>query len=110
MATVHSDTLVSPDHALSQEADGWLRHGVLELTPAITASAVAPAVAPKVRRDTRKCTTRKAALADGTVLSEQIRLLAYQLFERRGCEHGHDVEDWLRAEAIVLSRTRAFSV
>jgi len=29
---------------------------------------------------------------------EQIRLRAYQLYEQRGCEHGHDVEDWLMAE------------
>ena len=24
---------------------------------------------------------------------------AYELFETRGCEHGHDWEDWLRAES-----------
>jgi len=29
---------------------------------------------------------------------EQIRHRAYQLYEQRGCEHGHDVEDWLMAE------------
>jgi len=29
---------------------------------------------------------------------EQIRQRAYQLYEQRGCEHGHDVEDWLMAE------------
>jgi hypothetical protein len=29
---------------------------------------------------------------------EQIRQRAYQLYEQRGCEHGHDVEDWLIAE------------
>ena len=23
---------------------------------------------------------------------------AYELFSVRGCEHGHDVEDWLQAE------------
>jgi len=23
---------------------------------------------------------------------------AYELFEMRGCEHGHDREDWFRAE------------
>jgi hypothetical protein len=27
-----------------------------------------------------------------------IALRAYQLFEARGCEHGHDREDWFRAE------------
>ena len=26
---------------------------------------------------------------------------AYELFVARGCEHGHDVEDWAKAEKIV---------
>jgi len=26
-------------------------------------------------------------------------LRAYELFEARGCEHGHDREDWFRAES-----------
>jgi hypothetical protein len=29
---------------------------------------------------------------------ETIASRAFQLFEARGCEHGHDVEDWLAAE------------
>lgn len=29
---------------------------------------------------------------------------AYALFLERGGEHGHDVEDWLRAEQIVRER------
>ena len=36
-----------------------------------------------------------------------IRVRAYQLYEERGCEHGHDLEDWLRAEAEVLGKTPA---
>ena len=27
---------------------------------------------------------------------------AYELFETRGCEHGHDWEDWFRAESELL--------
>jgi len=27
---------------------------------------------------------------------------AYELFETRGCEHGHDREDWFRAESELL--------
>jgi hypothetical protein len=26
---------------------------------------------------------------------------AYEFFERRGADHGHDVEDWLEAERAV---------
>jgi hypothetical protein len=31
-------------------------------------------------------------------LEHQIRLRAYELYEARGREDGHEVEDWLRAE------------
>lgn len=34
---------------------------------------------------------------------ELIRERAYQLYERRGREDGHDVEDWLEAEAEILA-------
>ena len=29
---------------------------------------------------------------------EVIRQRAYELFEQRGCEPGHDLDDWLQAE------------
>jgi hypothetical protein len=29
---------------------------------------------------------------------EKVRDRAYQIFEERGSEHGHDVDDWLKAE------------
>jgi hypothetical protein len=35
---------------------------------------------------------------------EEIAMEAYFLFEARGFEHGHDVEDWLAAEALVRER------
>ena len=31
-------------------------------------------------------------------LDQQIRLRAYQLYEARGREDGHELDDWLRAE------------
>jgi hypothetical protein len=33
-----------------------------------------------------------------------IRARAYRFYEERGREHGHDLEDWLRAEAEVFGR------
>jgi len=39
-----------------------------------------------------------------------IRVRAYQLFERRGHEHGHDVEDWLVAEAEVQGKKPVASI
>ena len=35
---------------------------------------------------------------------EQIQKLAYQFFVERGYEHGHDTEDWARAEAIIKNK------
>jgi Protein of unknown function (DUF2934) len=35
---------------------------------------------------------------------EQIRARAYELFEQRGGEPGHDLEDWLKAEAEVTQQ------
>jgi len=32
---------------------------------------------------------------------EQIARRAYELYEARGREDGHDLEDWLRAEAEI---------
>lgn len=32
----------------------------------------------------------------------QIRLRAYELYEARGREDGHEIEDWLQAEADVM--------
>jgi hypothetical protein len=34
-----------------------------------------------------------------TDFQEAIRSRAYSIYERRGCEHGHDLDDWLIAEA-----------
>ena len=38
---------------------------------------------------------------------EQIQARAYEFFVERGCEHGHDVEDWLAAES-ELNRESEF--
>ena len=35
-------------------------------------------------------------------LQEQVRRRAYELYELRGRENGHDLEDWLQAESEVV--------
>ena len=35
---------------------------------------------------------------------EIIRMRAYQLFEQRGYEHGHDFDDWLQVEAEITGK------
>ena len=36
----------------------------------------------------------------------QISALAYQFFAERGYEHGHDAEDWQRAEAVIKNKKK----
>ena len=38
--------------------------------------------------------------------TEHIAQRAYELFLERGGEHGHDVEDWLRAEGEIMADER----
>lgn len=37
---------------------------------------------------------------------EAVIRLAYELYMRRGGAHGHDVEDWLMAEQILLEQQK----
>ncbi len=37
---------------------------------------------------------------------EEIRRRAYELYETRGREDGHDLDDWLQAKAEVLGTRR----
>lgn len=38
---------------------------------------------------------------------ELIRIRAYQLYEKRGCENGHDRDDWLQAETEITGKKPA---
>ena len=40
--------------------------------------------------------------AQTTSIEEKIRIRAYELFQKRGAEHGRALDDWLQAEAEVL--------
>jgi hypothetical protein len=33
--------------------------------------------------------------------NQRVAQKAYELYVARGCENGHDVEDWIKAEKIV---------
>ena len=44
-------------------------------------------------------TLEPSTVSDG--LQKQIARLAFQLYESRGREDGHDVEDWMQAEAVL---------
>jgi len=46
----------------------------------------------------------KKPLSERKVLEDQIRQRAHELYEARGREDGHDVEDWLRAEGEITEK------
>lgn len=51
--------------------------------------------------------TAVTGLLNGDMAEEDIRariaVLAFQFYEQRGREDGHDVEDWLQAEQRILA-------
>lgn len=41
-------------------------------------------------------------------IQEEVRRRAFELYEQRGREDGHDLDDWLQAESeLVQQRTKA---
>jgi hypothetical protein len=44
------------------------------------------------------------AVNESQELEIQIRERAYELYEARGREDGHDLEDWLRAEEEIMEQ------
>jgi len=45
--------------------------------------------------------TKRVAVAEPPSVEAEIRQRAYELFEARGGEQGHELEDWLRAEEEI---------
>ena len=37
-------------------------------------------------------------------IQDEIARVAYELYKERGRVHGHDLEDWLEAEKIVMEK------
>jgi hypothetical protein len=48
-----------------------------------------------------KAKAQSARTADSVDVEALIRARAHELYEARGREDGHDVEDWLRAEQEI---------
>ena len=42
--------------------------------------------------------------ATSSIDPQEVSRMAYELYEQRGREDGHDLEDWLKAERIVRQR------
>jgi len=74
---------------------------------ASTALRAQPSQQP-VQTTDLQVTTSRLAEVPGNIVSadaaEAIRIRAYELWEKRGRQHGGDAEDWLVAEAEILAR------
>lgn len=64
-------------------------------TPAVVAKAKKPKAG------------KPAAAIPAEGHEEAVRRMAYLLYEQRGCIDGYEVEDWLRAEALVTQQAAA---
>lgn len=69
------------------------------------------ATAKRTRKSKSATSSSKIATAPVKTISvsaadvqDAIRVCAYSLYEQRGHEHGHDLDDWLRAEVQVRSQ------
>jgi hypothetical protein len=60
---------------------------------------------PRHFRDVQAHDGREAASTAPDDLYARVAALAYSLYERRGHEHGHDLEDWIQAEKAILEET-----
>lgn len=60
-----------------------------------------------MRYENASVSTAKPDEGSLELTEEIIRVRAYQFYEERGCEDGHDLEDWLQAEAEIVGKKSA---
>ena len=70
--------------------------------PRTAPAAAAKAAAPKTT--VAKKTSSRSKLAPLGASHEEIASLAHRFWTERGGKHGHDTEDWLRAERELLGK------
>ncbi|OGL46836.1 MAG: hypothetical protein A2149_05045 [Candidatus Schekmanbacteria bacterium RBG_16_38_11] len=58
----------------------------------------------KEKSSSSKASQRSSSQKD---LSEEVRKVAYGLYEKRGCTPGRDLDDWLEAEKQIKKRIKA---
>ena len=54
----------------------------------------------------RPASSEPGGESDRPITSDDISARAYELYERRGGEHGQDWDDWLQAERELQARRR----
>ncbi|HTB96543.1 MAG TPA: DUF2934 domain-containing protein [Terracidiphilus sp.] len=72
-------------------------------TPKKPTATQSEATAPKATK-TVKAATQKSNLTEMKPSPQQIAELAHRLWAERGYQHGHDAEDWIRAEQMLRGK------
>jgi hypothetical protein len=62
---------------------------------------------PAVAKAKKPQAGKPAAASPTAGHEEAVRRMAYLLYEQRGCIDGYELEDWLRAEALVTEQAAA---
>ena len=65
-------------------------------------------VHPNLNGPNPKVRLPRPAVSEDPELHRRIARKAYELYEQRGRQHGHDREDWLEAEQLILSERAPF--
>ena len=60
-------------------------------------------------KQNRVITSQPSAATETTtsgirVSMDDIRVRAFQMYQKRGGEHGYDIQDWLKAERLITQR------
>jgi Protein of unknown function (DUF2934) len=91
-------TTTSVRHPISGEGlDAQQPHFKESVTMKINRSASTP----------RQTSTTLAVMKSASELQDQIRRRAYELYEQRGSNDGHEVSDWLQAESELAPKKEA---
>ena len=69
----------------------------------VQAHAWAERVAPRMKKQNTTNVEPEDGLPSPEQLEEKIRQRAHELYELRGREHGHDLDDWLEAESELTA-------
>ena len=55
----------------------------------------------KNRKQTCQSKPEAGQCVQANIFADRVEKKAYELFEKRGCQNGHDWEDWFEAQKIV---------
>jgi len=53
---------------------------------------------------TQPSASAEASTSGIRVSTDDIRVRAFHMYQKRGSKHGHDIQDWLKAERQITQR------